>query len=144
MRTTPPSPGGTASRWARSLRSNRSCSAPPWGPTAPPTWSAPCAMPWPPPATWTSRSSSGSRSSPPPEPRPDLRGASQMQHTLTLSDGDICVRLLEPDQDAAVLRELVDDEICAGMSAPLPRDDRSEEHTSELQSRGHLVCRLLL
>src|SRR5690625_6609989 len=26
---------------------------------------------------------------------------------------------------------------------PLP-EDRSEEHTSELQSRGHLVCRLLL
>src|SRR5690625_5661367 len=26
---------------------------------------------------------------------------------------------------------------------PAPRD-RSEEHTSELQSRGHLVCRLLL
>src|SRR5439155_11958313 len=25
-----------------------------------------------------------------------------------------------------------------------PYDDRSEEHTSELQSRGHLVCRLLL
>src|SRR5690625_5335061 len=24
------------------------------------------------------------------------------------------------------------------------RGDRSEEHTSELQSRGHLVCRLLL
>src|SRR5207253_7786423 len=24
------------------------------------------------------------------------------------------------------------------------RDRRSEEHTSELQSRGHLVCRLLL
>src|SRR5207253_11276633 len=24
------------------------------------------------------------------------------------------------------------------------RDGRSEEHTSELQSRGHLVCRLLL
>src|SRR5207253_10868321 len=24
------------------------------------------------------------------------------------------------------------------------RDSRSEEHTSELQSRGHLVCRLLL
>src|SRR2546422_1287960 len=32
--------------------------------------------------------------------------------------------------------------------SPLPRDfaleDRSEEHTSELQSRLHLVCRLLL
>src|SRR5690625_6250110 len=25
-----------------------------------------------------------------------------------------------------------------------PRATRSEEHTSELQSRGHLVCRLLL
>src|SRR2546429_1659309 len=27
---------------------------------------------------------------------------------------------------------------------PLPLRDRSEEHTSELQSRLHLVCRLLL
>src|SRR5690625_6383233 len=27
---------------------------------------------------------------------------------------------------------------------PVKRDQRSEEHTSELQSRGHLVCRLLL
>src|SRR5690625_3931506 len=26
----------------------------------------------------------------------------------------------------------------------LPKEFRSEEHTSELQSRGHLVCRLLL
>src|SRR5690625_5451921 len=26
----------------------------------------------------------------------------------------------------------------------IPDEDRSEEHTSELQSRGHLVCRLLL
>src|SRR5437870_10506775 len=27
---------------------------------------------------------------------------------------------------------------------PAPEGMRSEEHTSELQSRGHLVCRLLL
>src|SRR2546422_4895893 len=27
---------------------------------------------------------------------------------------------------------------------PSPENDRSEEHTSELQSRLHLVCRLLL
>src|SRR5690625_6812511 len=27
---------------------------------------------------------------------------------------------------------------------PAPPKNRSEEHTSELQSRGHLVCRLLL
>src|SRR5437870_7766693 len=26
----------------------------------------------------------------------------------------------------------------------MPGSERSEEHTSELQSRGHLVCRLLL
>src|SRR5690625_6183543 len=37
------------------------------------------------------------------------------------------------------------------LATPLPRSggandqcNRSEEHTSELQSRGHLVCRLLL
>src|SRR5690625_5985082 len=29
-------------------------------------------------------------------------------------------------------------------SGPQHADVRSEEHTSELQSRGHLVCRLLL
>src|SRR5690625_6090929 len=32
--------------------------------------------------------------------------------------------------------------LCA--TIPLPTPSRSEEHTSELQSRGHLVCRLLL
>src|SRR5207253_9567486 len=31
-----------------------------------------------------------------------------------------------------------------GPLLPLSRRARSEEHTSELQSRGHLVCRLLL
>src|SRR5690625_7087011 len=30
------------------------------------------------------------------------------------------------------------------MSPPTSAELRSEEHTSELQSRGHLVCRLLL
>src|SRR5690625_5502259 len=38
------------------------------------------------------------------------------------------------DIDAGIERYLAD------TAAP----DRSEEHTSELQSRGHLVCRLLL
>src|SRR3989442_9419356 len=32
----------------------------------------------------------------------------------------------------------------AGGGRPPGRRDRSEEHTSELQSRPHLVCRLLL
>src|SRR5687768_17926014 len=31
-----------------------------------------------------------------------------------------------------------------GQAGPLPAEPRSEEHTSELQSRLHLVCRLLL
>src|SRR5690554_7482340 len=30
------------------------------------------------------------------------------------------------------------------LPAPMARNPRSEEHTSELQSRQHLVCRLLL
>src|SRR5439155_25228348 len=30
------------------------------------------------------------------------------------------------------------------LTTTMPVDGRSEEHTSELQSRGHLVCRLLL
>src|SRR5439155_15073001 len=33
---------------------------------------------------------------------------------------------------------------CARRRRSLGNDVRSEEHTSELQSRGHLVCRLLL
>src|SRR5690554_7536669 len=40
--------------------------------------------------------------------------------------------LITPDLDAVIL----------GMHARA--DNRSEEHTSELQSRPHLVCRLLL
>src|SRR2546421_8798417 len=34
--------------------------------------------------------------------------------------------------------------VCDAMIAQLTRKERSEEHTSELQSRSDLVCRLLL
>src|SRR5947199_2616140 len=34
--------------------------------------------------------------------------------------------------------------VAASMSGPVQRYARSEEHTSELQSLRHLVCRLLL
>src|SRR5690625_3398634 len=45
------------------------------------------------------------------------------------------IRQLHTDDDIAdVLLDVVDSE----------QAERSEEHTSELQSRGHLVCRLLL
>src|SRR5690606_41739889 len=36
------------------------------------------------------------------------------------------------------------DHVLSGMPTCLTTDDRSEEHTSELQSREKLVCRLLL
>src|SRR3712207_8552138 len=57
----------------------------------------------------------------------------------------------QPDQrlvlDRGVLRQHVDDELevePAVVSVPVVPDARSEEHTSELQSRQYLVCRLLL
>src|SRR5207253_3863113 len=42
--------------------------------------------------------------------------------------------------------EMVENPAAGGHPAARDHDDRarSEEHTSELQSRGHLVCRLLL
>src|SRR5690625_6900357 len=43
-----------------------------------------------------------------------------------------------------LLKEEVNDEVFSYDLREIPVQDRSEEHTSELQSRGHLVCRLLL
>src|SRR3712207_8828075 len=37
-----------------------------------------------------------------------------------------------------------DGDIVEGVIVKVDRDERSEEHTSELQSRQYLVCRLLL
>src|SRR5690625_4095040 len=45
--------------------------------------------------------------------------------------------------DRPLLREVIDASEIHGESG-LDGYERSEEHTSELQSRGHLVCRLLL
>src|SRR3712207_6853598 len=44
-------------------------------------------------------------------------------------------------EDGEALRRQLGREVAAGPDA---RDPRSEEHTSELQSRQYLVCRLLL
>src|SRR5690625_6219301 len=41
-------------------------------------------------------------------------------------------------------QQLVSDDMEYTDSIKRPAANRSEEHTSELQSRGHLVCRLLL
>src|SRR3989442_9843881 len=48
------------------------------------------------------------------------------------------VLLDEQDADALLAVDRTDD------AEDLADDERSEEHTSELQSRPHLVCRLLL
>src|SRR5205809_2961285 len=54
------------------------------------------------------------------------------------------VRINDLRQDGLVFRNLegIGDHIA--FSVAQPRRRRSEEHTSELQSRLHLVCRLLL
>src|SRR2546427_4997792 len=54
-------------------------------------------------------------------------------------------RSLEEDGRFGVLPRLVvgEPEVLR-VPARLPRDRRSEEHTSELQSQSNLVCRLLL
>src|SRR2546422_1128917 len=41
-------------------------------------------------------------------------------------------------------REIAARSPCSTVPAPASKNIRSEEHTSELQSRLHLVCRLLL
>src|SRR5207253_4591395 len=48
------------------------------------------------------------------------------------------------NDDPELARRFGADGVHVGREDPSPRIARSEEHTSELQSRGHLVCRLLL
>src|SRR5690625_4676777 len=69
---------------------------------------------------------------------------------------DLIQRTIEPCkkalQDAGLSTSDIDEVILVGGSTRIPKVQetvqnffgRSEEHTSELQSRGHLVCRLLL
>src|SRR5439155_24343862 len=55
-------------------------------------------------------------------------------------------RQLQPGQTYLCRTKVLDIYEKAGRSGPMAFivRERSEEHTSELQSRGHLVCRLLL
>src|SRR3712207_8394834 len=72
-------------------------------------------------------------------------------YTLSLHDAlPICVEALargrgedEVEDAALLLRELALDQVGRALRVGA-RDLRSEEHTSELQSRQYLVCRLLL
>src|SRR3989442_2693098 len=44
----------------------------------------------------------------------------------------------------ASVRRVVTQRVLASLPPPGGKGERSEEHTSELQSRPHIVCRLLL
>src|SRR2546422_7316533 len=64
--------------------------------------------------------------------------------TLFRSDRDRREARAPPEARDVVGRDLADaGALQAAAGCPVPRR-RSEEHTSELQSRLHLVCRLLL
>src|SRR3712207_9009435 len=58
--------------------------------------------------------------------------------------GHVRARLLADVRDLVDERDLGGQERVGGELDHLGRLDRSEEHTSELQSRQYLVCRLLL
>src|SRR5207253_11516587 len=72
----------------------------------------------------------------------DLYGTGLKTETrCTKKDGN-CASVVEDEAKVAgALREGLEREKYEVVVAPT---GRSEEHTSELQSRGHLVCRLLL
>src|SRR5262245_63965512 len=56
----------------------------------------------------------------------------------------VAERLAAPADEAPAPWEQVTPEQIQAAVAQLPEEFRSEEHTSELQSLRHLVCRLLL
>src|SRR5437870_9177593 len=67
-----------------------------------------------------------------------------------LERGQLAEQVVELEDEADVLSPVVDKPRLAAREQVLATEEdaarcgRSEEHTSELQSRGHLVCRLLL
>src|SRR2546422_6715898 len=63
-----------------------------------------------------------------------------LQSPLRAQVGCRCGLLFENAQDVLFL----DDQVIRAVHVDLAAGIRSEEHTSELQSRLHLVCRLLL
>src|SRR3712207_8464745 len=69
-------------------------------------------------------------------PRPPHTGADE--HAVLAAGDDVAEGLPEHPRDARQRQR-------PGVARlPQPDADRSEEHTSELQSRQYLVCRLLL
>src|SRR3712207_8334913 len=71
---------------------------------------------------------------------PGMRGVGQRQHHA--HRGALALRALELDVPVMPGHNFLDD-VQAQPEAARARAHRSEEHTSELQSRQYLVCRLL-
>src|SRR5690349_22076230 len=75
--------------------------------------------------------------------------SSRRRHTRSLRDwsSDVCssdlIKRTRVEQES-VGRRLQRRDLAAGVPRIASREVRSEEHTSELQSRRDLVCRLLL
>src|SRR5690625_1392812 len=66
---------------------------------------------------------------------------------LTLMEGDELSGFITEDNELLVTSSGLDQTILESVLNEITQmyeSGRSEEHTSELQSRGHLVCRLLL
>src|SRR2546422_7956264 len=79
--------------------------------------------------------------------RIDLINTGQLPHCAVLTHNSLAESFLKvPDLRAPECR--VENGLVFAHGGPLPtlvpESERSEEHTSELQSRLHLVCRLLL
>src|SRR3712207_3240062 len=73
-----------------------------------------------------------------------------MERIKTASEKRGVIIFTDPDFAGEKIRKKISNEVPGCKHAFLPREqatkdgDRSEEHTSELQSRQYLVCRLLL
>src|SRR5215217_8639381 len=84
--------------------------------------------------------------------RADAGGAEQGDSTVRLAEDEAAANLVQDKQVAALAPQFGSAQVqqavlgirgfCREPDQHLPR--RSEEHTSELQSRQYLVCRLLL
>src|SRR5690625_6828382 len=71
-----------------------------------------------------------------------------LQYKEAHSDSEVIVLSMGPQSATDSMRKLLsmgaDSAVVVADDRLAGSDMRSEEHTSELQSRGHLVCRLLL
>src|SRR5690625_5374323 len=72
-----------------------------------------------------------------PPPRPMLPFPTRRSSDLTMKTASVSINNVTDTIGEGL-------ELAANSTAAGAQDVRSEEHTSELQSRGHLVCRLLL